>query len=168
MLMSMLLAGILTGCGFASVGSDEPGYARFDLPRGADESFSLTLGPTSLHLLRWAVDDDAQFAGVEAVRVYTAEGVSFQPGVESLLRGNAAALRSEGWDAVVKVRDEGEWTQMLVKIEAGDIVGLVVLSAENEEVVFVNILGKLTPDTIPGILDDLDAEVPDVAVTLGI
>jgi len=69
---------------------------------------------------------------------------------------------------VVTVRDDGDWMHLLVKLEREAIVGVVLISADDSDIVFVNIVGELKPESIPGILDHIDAPIPTVGTSVGI
>ena len=59
-------------------------------------------------------------------------------------------LVAQGWDSVVRVRDEDEHVQMFVRFVNDSVSGIVVMSIEkdSEETVFVNIVGDIDPAQI--------------------
>lgn len=75
-------------------------------------------------------------------------------------------LEAQGWETVVRVRDEGEQVHMYLLTRNDEIDGVVVLAVDeyDEEAVFVNIVGNIDPEQIGrigrkfnlGILDNLD------------
>ncbi len=53
-------------------------------------------------------------------------------------------LIAKGWDRLVKQKDKGERTNVLIKVDnSGKIQGLVVAQADSSEATFVNIVGTI-------------------------
>lgn len=82
------------------------------------------------------------------VRGYKNEGVDLKA-----VRGRASAFRRDlekkGWESAVRVRDEEEQVDLLLKSDGKAIAGLmIVVSNEKEETVFVNIVGDIDPSQI--------------------
>jgi hypothetical protein len=70
------------------------------------------------------------------------------PYVEQLAQ-TSKSLENKGWETIVKVRDKGEHAYIAVKSDGNNIVGLVVLAAdEDDEIVLVNIVGNINLDEI--------------------
>lgn len=74
------------------------------------------------------------------------------------------SLESQGWETIVRVRDDGEVVHMYLLASGDTIEGMVVLAMDeyDDEAVFVNIVGEIRPDQIGrigrrfniGVLDD--------------
>jgi len=71
-------------------------------------------------------------------------------------------LRAEGWRAVIAVREDGGLVQALVMPDqtSNVIQGFVVLYQDPEDLVLVNVIGCLQPETCGTLMDELDIEVP--------
>jgi len=69
-------------------------------------------------------------------------------------------LESRGWDTVVRVRDEEEYVDIHVRVEGGTIAGMVVMvvSPDEDETVFVNIVGQIDPEQIGRLGRKFDIE----------
>lgn len=59
-------------------------------------------------------------------------------------------LESQGWDTVVRVRDDEEDVNIHVRIHEGSIAGMIVMviSPDEDDTVFVNIVGEIDPEQI--------------------
>ncbi len=59
-------------------------------------------------------------------------------------------LEADGWETVVRVRDDGEHVQMYLLATGESIDGMVVLATDEfeDEAIFVNIVGEIRPDQI--------------------
>jgi hypothetical protein len=83
------------------------------------------------------------------VRGYTIDRSDF-PTVERRAAELSRRLENQGWDTVVRVRDESERVDMFVRVVNDAIAGLVVMvvSPYDRETVFVNIVGEIDPEQI--------------------
>lgn len=57
-----------------------------------------------------------------------------------------------GWSTLVRLPEEGERVDILIKESGENIAGLAVLVVEEDELVFVNILGDINPTTFGAAL----------------
>ncbi|MDX1739798.1 MAG: DUF4252 domain-containing protein [Rhodothermales bacterium] len=69
------------------------------------------------------------------------------------MRGRASAftrdLERKGWEAAVRVRDDGEQVDLLMRSNGQAIAGLMIVVADDDdEMVFVNIVGDIEPSQI--------------------
>jgi hypothetical protein len=81
--------------------------------------------------------------------------------VDQKMQSVRADLESRGWSPVVTVRDEGgENVNVHIKTGENDVIqGLVVtVIGDNNEAVFVNIVGEINPDQIAEIANRFDIE----------
>ena len=64
--------------------------------------------------------------------------------------GLSRRLKSEGWDAIVRVREEGESVDMFLRSRGDRVQGMMVsvVSPDEEEVVFINIVGDIDPEEV--------------------
>lgn len=159
----------LAGCGVTAP-QRGPGYADLDGLSlvDVDRSLSLSLGPTVLRLAAQGIDDDPlarellrNLDGVR-VRVYTVDGDP--QAVAANLDAMGQRLREGGWEPVVRVREGGETTHVLMRLEQQHIAGITVLTSDSLEVVLVNVMGELRPELFSEAMLALELSVPPVDV----
>lgn len=63
-----------------------------------------------------------------------------------------AELKQQGWSTVVSVPDDDETVDVLSRTTKDSILGLVVLVAEENELVFVNLAGEIDPEGLGQML----------------
>jgi hypothetical protein len=154
----LLFLAALAGCG-VTASSFNPGFAEFSRPRlsGVHPDTSISIGP---RLLRLAARHSGEGPEVEAL-LQELEGVQVQvyqlaPHIDldalhtDLSRQSGAMLEDE-WVQAVAVQEEGSLVRVLVKERDGRILGLAILALEDRELVFVNVMGRIAPDTIAGL-----------------
>jgi len=152
MAILLMLCLSLGACGITAPQRDA-GFADVDSLDWweVDRDFSLSIGPTLLSLAASVIDDDPQteelLRSLEGVRVkiYQVEPGSAEA-VSLDLNNMSRDLVEQDWEPVILVREEGESTHMLVKMEGELIRGLTVLTSDGEEAVFVNVMGDLQPE----------------------
>lgn len=167
----LILALLITlgGCGMTAP-HRSPGYADLDglSWRDVDTTVSLSLGPSVLRFAAAMIEDDPvarellrNLDGIR-VKVYAVDGDPAE--IAADLDFMSSGLREQGWEPVILVREEGETTHVLVKIDQQRIAGLTVLTSDSLEVVLVNVMGELRPDLFAETMAVIDAPVPDIDV----
>lgn len=156
---------LLAGCGITGNLRMNEGYADFGSPRlpGADRELALSLGPVPVKMANFALIHDPIVSSilrdVRAVRVYVYEVDGDAALVRERIEETRDRFVADGWHAVLAVRDDGELVTALVKLDDPDeIRGVVVLVADDEEVVYVNAIGKIRPKTFDRVLDEFFAD----------
>ena len=81
------------------------------------------------------------------VRGFT-EGSFDRETIQERTQALAEELENRGWLPAVHVREEGENVNMYLREENGTINGLMVMVAQPEESIFVNIVGPIDPAQI--------------------
>jgi len=72
-------------------------------------------------------------------------------------------LSKDGWQPVMLVREEGELVQMYAMTSSDGVQGLTIVSADDEEVVVVNVMGDIDPVYYNDVMLALDVDdAPDV------
>ena len=77
-----------------------------------------------------------------------------------------AELKKKGWRTVVRVPEEDETVNVLMKTEGENIAGFVILVAESDELVFINIAGAIDPEKIGAKLGALGGKITGGDVNL--
>lgn len=157
-LAAMLIAAALSGCGLTA-SSLNPGYAVFDSPQeaGLERETSLSLGPALLRMAAGFVDDDPEtrellraLDGVQ-VAVYRVGPEANPAAIAARLARDAAALRGRDWQAVVRIQEPGSRVHVLARTREQRLLGLAVMAVDDEELVYLNVMGDVTPAQLTGI-----------------
>ncbi len=160
---------ILSGCGMTA-SSHNAGYADLDALswQDVDTRMSLSFGPMLLGFAAMATEEDPQtralLQGLDGVRVkvYDIDGDADR--VAGDLERMNETLRQSGWEPVVRVREGGESTYVLMKLADEEIAGLTVLNSDGLEVVIVNVMGQLRPEMFSQAMSALEVPAPPVEV----
>ena len=68
-------------------------------------------------------------------------------------------LNSSGWEPIVQVNDDDEQVMIYMKMEGDNMEGMTVMVVDDEEAVFVNVIGQLNPAELGKVMDVLDVDV---------
>ena len=68
-------------------------------------------------------------------------------------------LRNSGWEPIVQVNDDGEEVLIYMKMSEGLMDGMTVMVVDEEEAVFINIIGQLNPAELGKVMDKFDVDV---------
>jgi hypothetical protein len=161
---AIVFSAFLGGCG-VTASSQNPGYADIEVPRGAGltRDTSISIGPMLLGLAsRHANEGPETRALLEAidgvrVRVYRVEENSRRSWLENSLEDSADRLRDQDWQPVMRVKEADSRVHMLVREDRGQLLGLALISLDDEELVVVNIMGRIEPDMLEDLADTLES-----------
>ena len=160
----------LSSCGITAPRSND-GYANLDSPGISDtnRTMSLSLGPTTLRFAARFLDDEPEtqallrsLDGVR-VRIYEVHGDTDRIALKFDRMGSK--LSNDGWQPIMLVREEGELVQMFSKSSSRGMQGLTIVSADDEEVVVVNVMGDIQPEHFGDVMVALDVDdAPEVQI----
>lgn len=68
-------------------------------------------------------------------------------------------LKSSGWEPIVQVNDDAEQVLVYTKMTGGNMEGMTVMVVDNEEAVFVNVIGQLNPAELARVMNKFDVDV---------
>ena len=169
-LLLILAAFVLSSCGITAPRSND-GYANLDSPGMSEtnRTMSLSLGPTVLRFAARFMDDEPEtqallrsLDGVR-VRIYEVHGDSGR--IAENFEHMGSKLNKDGWQPVMLVREEGELVQMYAKPSGSGMQGLTIVSADDDEVVVVNIMGDIDPAYYKDVMVALDVnDAPEVQI----
>lgn len=142
-----------------------PGYVDFgDLTDVYGEpKIMVNIGGNLLKLVQAAADDDPEAAAVLGgllgvrINVYLTAGDP-EPALDQVKQVKDL-LRSENWEPFVQVRESKETVDMYLKTDAEGVQGMLVMSVDASEAVFINILGSISPDALDGVMNQLDTSI---------
>jgi len=70
-----------------------------------------------------------------------------------------SSLKSSGWEPIVQVNEDDEQVLVYMKMEDGNMEGMTVMVVDDEEAVFVNVIGQLNPEELGRVMDSFDVNV---------
>ena len=169
-LVLTLIAFLLSSCGITASRSNE-GYANLDSPgiNDTDRTMSLSLGKTTLRFAARFLDDEpetqALLRSLDGVRIRIYEVNGDTDRIAQNFDRMGSKLSNEGWQPVMLVREEGELILMFAKSSRGGMQGLTIVSADDEEVVVVNVMGDIQPEHFGDVMVALDVDdAPEIQI----
>ncbi len=125
----------------------------------------INLGGPLMQLLTAAAQhsDDPEAAAMmkdlEGVRINIYDtGGNQAPALEQMTEAKAA-LEAARWQPFVQVKEDGENVQMFTKVEGDKMQGMAIMVVNEEEAVFLNILGEIDPAQVGRVVDQLNVGV---------
>ena len=70
-----------------------------------------------------------------------------------------SSLKSSGWEPIVQVNEDDEQVLVYMKMIEGQMEGMTVMVVDEEEAVFVNVIGQLNPAELGRVMDSFDVDV---------
>jgi hypothetical protein len=134
-----------------------------------DRTMSISLGPTVLRFAARFLDDEpetqALLRSLDGVRVRIYEVTGDNEKIAQNFEHMGSKLSNDGWTPVMLVREEGELVQMYAKSSGSGMHGLTIVSADDEEVVVVNVMGDIKPENFSDVMVALDVDdAPEVQI----
>jgi len=68
-------------------------------------------------------------------------------------------LKSSGWEPIVQINEDDEQVLVYMKMDGGNMEGMTVMVVDEEEAVFVNIIGQLNPAELGRVMESFDVDV---------
>ncbi|MDP5072230.1 MAG: DUF4252 domain-containing protein [Congregibacter sp.] len=152
------LSTLLLGCGVTAP-SHNPGYVQFDSPiqDGVHKDTVISLGPRLLRFAARHVDNDpgtkALLQSLDGVRVRVFQ---LDPDTDFLSLSEKLGIATsdafdESWSPVVRIADLDSRVQVFIKEKNQTILGLAIVSIDNQEIVFVNVMGEISPEQLTSL-----------------
>jgi hypothetical protein len=70
-----------------------------------------------------------------------------------------STLKSQGWEPIVQVNEEDERVLIYMKLNGSNMEGMTVMTVDDEEVMFINIIGQLDPRKLGDMMDRFDVDI---------
>ena len=145
---------------------DLPGFIDFgDLSSAYGEpKISINIGGTLLQFVGLMSEDSNpetsdMMSQLKGVRVF-GYPIEEDPTVARQKFGEVkSTLKSKGWEPVVQVNEEDEQVLIYMKMDGQSMEGMTVMTVDDEEVMFINIIGKLDPKQLGKVMDGLDVDI---------
>ncbi len=144
-----------------------PGYVDFGELQGVygEPKVMINLGGSILKFVGGMSKDDPEASALleklkgVRINVYSVDGnpdaaLQKVSQVKSMLAGSQ-------WEPIVQVNEDGEQAQIFIKLTGDTMEGLTVMAVDDEEAVFINIIGQLDPAQLSQVMDNFDIELDD-------
>ena len=145
-----------------------PGYVDFGELNSifGEPTVQIAVGESLLGLvssLTASEDPDAAelFNRLNGVRVSVFESSQMAEGAVDHLKEVSAQLSERGWESVVTVNSADEQVRIFMKISEGMVQGITVMAVEDNEAVFVNVIGNLNPEELGKVMNNFDINLGD-------
>jgi len=145
---------------------DLPGYVDFgDLSALYGEpKIIINLGGTMLSFVSMmsssespeTADMISKLKGVRVQIFETDSNTDASKAQFSKVKGN---LKSTGWEPIVQVNEDDEQVLVYMKMQDGNMEGMTVMVVDEEEAVFVNVIGQLNPAELGQVMNSLDVDL---------
>ena len=70
-----------------------------------------------------------------------------------------SSLKSSGWEPIVQINEDDEQVLVYMKMENDNMEGMTVMVVDDQEAVFVNIIGQLNPAELGKVMESFDVDV---------
>jgi len=129
----------------------QPGYIdleQIQIPHQAVKITNISLGPPLLRIATQTVNGDEELSktlsGIFSIQIKSFEIDSIiAHEIRPKIKEIEDKLNKEDWQNLVQVMDNNEYTNVSMKYDKGKPVGILVMSLENGEASFVNIVGTI-------------------------
>jgi len=145
---------------------DFPGYVDFGQLSEifGEPSVQISVGESLLGLvgsLSASEDPEAAelFNRLNGVRVNVFETTSMPSGAIGLIKDTSAQLSELGWEPVVTVNSQDEQVRIFMMINNDRVEGITVMTVEETEAVFVNVIGSISPDELGKVMNNFDIDI---------
>ena len=145
---------------------DLPGYVDFgDLSAAYGEpKITINLGGTMLNFVSMMSSSESpetselisKLKGIRVQMYATDENAEAARNQFGKVKGN---LKSSGWEPIVQVNEDDEQVLIYMKMDGNNMEGLTVMVVDEEEAVFVNVIGQLNPAALGKVMKHLEVDV---------
>jgi hypothetical protein len=80
-------------------------------------------------------------------------------GAIGLVKDVSSKLNKLGWEPVVTVNSKDEQVRIFMMIRDNQVQGITVMALDEEESVFVNIIGSINPEELGKVMKNFDIEI---------
>ena len=143
-----------------------PGYVDFGELNSifGEPTVQISIGGSLLSLISsLSAEDDPEtaelFKKLNGVRVNVFETKSMAAGAVDLVKDISGKLSSTGWESVVTVNSDDEQVRVFMKINDQNVDGITVMAIEEDEAVFINVIGNINPAELERVMDNFDVDI---------
>jgi hypothetical protein len=99
------------------------------------------------------------FKRLHGVRVSVFENPSVTEATVDYVKAISSKITEQGWESVVTVNSDDEQVRIFMKFNGENVEGITVMALEEDEAVFVNVIGDLKPDELGKVMDNFDIDM---------
>jgi hypothetical protein len=143
-----------------------PGYVEFGELSSifGEPAVQISVGSSLLSLVgALSAEEDPEaaelFKKLNGVRVNVFETESMPDSAVDLVKEISTRLNSSGWESVVTVNSADEQVRVFMKINEATVDGITVMAVEENEAVFVNVIGNINPAELQRVMKNFDVEI---------
>jgi hypothetical protein len=148
---------------------DLPGFVDFGEMNSiyGEPKVNISIGGTLLNFVGAMTKNDdpdtgALFSKLKGVRVSVyATGDAGAAAALDQVNHVKSSLQASSWEPVVQVNDDGEQVQIFMKMNGEKMDGLTLMAVDEEEAVFINVIGQLDPQELAQVMDNFDIDIED-------
>ena len=125
---------------------------------------AISVGPAVLGFVARHADEDprtmAMLGALDGVRVrvYRVGPGAERAELQQALGRSVRRLSDGDWQVVMRVVEDDSIVHMLVREEGDELLGFALISADDEELVLVNVMGRFDTETLGALADTLDED----------
>ncbi len=145
---------------------DFPGYVDFGELNAifGEPTVQIAVGESLLGLvgaLSASQDPEAAelFKRLNGVRVSVFETSQMADGAVDYVKDVSSQLSNLGWESVVTVNSADEQVRIFMKIDNDKVEGITVMAIEENEAVFVNVIGSINPAELGKVMENFDIDL---------
>ncbi len=145
---------------------DLPGYVDFgDLSSLYGEpKIIINLGGTMLNFVRMMSSAESPetadlISKLKGIRVMIYETDENTDAAKRQFAEVKSTLKSSGWEPIVQVNDDDEQVMIYMKMKGENMEGITVMVVDEDEAVFINVIGQLNPAELGKVMKALDVDV---------
>ncbi len=68
-------------------------------------------------------------------------------------------LTASDWQPIVQINEDDEQVQIFIKMDGDKMNGLTLMAVDDEEAVFINVIGQLDPNELAAVMDNFDVDI---------
>jgi hypothetical protein len=145
---------------------DLPGYVDFGQLHEilGEPSVEIAVGQSLLGMVSaFSASDDpeaaALFKRLKGVRINVFETRGLAAGAVDHVKLVSSRLTTSGWEPVVKVNSADEQVRIFMKMNGESVEGITVMAVEQDEAVFINVIGNLNPGELEKVMNNFDVHI---------
>jgi hypothetical protein len=145
---------------------DLPGYVDFGELNSifGEPSVQIAVGGSLLSLVgTLSASEDPElgelFKRLHGVRVSVFETEGMADGAVDYIKQVSSSLNDQGWESVVTVNTADEQVRIFMKINEDKVEGITVMTVEEDEAAFINVIGNLDPEQLGRVMDNFDIDL---------